>query len=667
MVMPRAPVRRSNSGDRSVASSASFTGSVTRPLRPQQQQPRRSKRRSLVGSSTRSLHSAPTTTTTAPTPTTVVVGGEASSDINDTERRQVRLRVPPPDFLRSHSEASRERLWASSADKEKKLAKRQWSQRTAATQSMKCDSNFSLQYNPEDEFSDEEQQVEAARSMSDMVISTGATEGQMHGQGSRESTTPPNHPAGIEAKSTNDRQNLCLLWVTAFRDFCGYVVNDERVQLLIVIMIVLNAIMMGIATFDFIENNTRANIAFDTADNVFLIIFTIELILQFIYHGLHLFLDGWLLFDFLIVVLSWSLQSVQIVRAFRIFRAFRLITRLNVLKNLVLALFAVAPSMGAIIALLVLILYIYAVMCTDLFRDLQAEGYTDANYFGSLDASLFTLFQMMTLEWADIVRQVMDKYYWAWAVFSSFLVMTSFILYSLIIAVVCDAVKVTEHHDEMAEHVREKEETRQRIFTLEQRVSDMAAQQSLILENLHKALQELQATDEDDDGDSSQESSSSEAEDEPEEETAEEQDILVDFSQPHGTIAKGPLVAKQPLAERRPKPTRTTSTDDEADYFDAAEECSVLEFHAGRSLDGDLLASTEDLSCYMEPSRGYSHDDLGSTNHAVVVTSHDEDKGDDDDEDDDDETSEHSSQQANTYATMDSIALRRQRGAMGKR
>lgn len=182
-----------------------------------------------------------------------------------------------------------------------------------------------------------------------------------------------------------------------FRDRCGDLVNNERVQLAIILLIVINAAMMGIATFDFIEDDDNSSKAFETTDTTFLIIFTIELGLQFVYRGLGLFTDAWLVFDFIIVLLSWSLEGLQIVRAFRIFRAFRLVTRLEILRNLVLALFRVAPSLTAIVALLVLILYIFAVLCTQLFQDAFVDGITDRDYFGSLDKTLFTLFEMMTL------------------------------------------------------------------------------------------------------------------------------------------------------------------------------------------------------------------------------------------------------------------------------
>jgi hypothetical protein len=69
----------------------------------------------------------------------------------------------------------------------------------------------------------------------------------------------------------------------------------------------------------------------------------LELALQFIYRDIKLFLDGWLVFDFCIVLMSWSLESLQVVRTFRVFRALRLVTRVRVLKNLVSALFSVGP------------------------------------------------------------------------------------------------------------------------------------------------------------------------------------------------------------------------------------------------------------------------------------------------------------------------------------
>lgn len=97
--------------------------------------------------------------------------------------------------------------------------------------------------------------------------------------------------------------------------------------------------------------------------------------------------------------------------------------------------------MCAIGILLFLVSYIFAVMFTQLFKDLYQQGYTDQDYFSRLDGTFFTLFQIMTLDsWSDICREVMAVYSWAWIPFISFVIITGFIVVNLIIAVICDAI-----------------------------------------------------------------------------------------------------------------------------------------------------------------------------------------------------------------------------------
>jgi hypothetical protein len=225
-----------------------------------------------------------------------------------------------------------------------------------------------------------------------------------------------------------------------FRLLCGKAVENPHVQIAIIWLIIINAITMGIGTFDFVTESTNVDRAFQAIDRSFLIAFTIEISMQLIYRGLSLFTDGWLLFDFVIVVISWSLESLQVIRAFRIFRAFRLVTRLDTLRELIMAIGNVMPRIYAIAMLLLLIFYIFAVLFTELFGDLELSK----NYFGSLDASLFTCMELMTLEWASIARETMHLKTWAWVPFLAFISVTGFIVFNLIVAVVCDAVKVVD-------------------------------------------------------------------------------------------------------------------------------------------------------------------------------------------------------------------------------
>jgi hypothetical protein len=129
----------------------------------------------------------------------------------------------------------------------------------------------------------------------------------------------------------------CLEYIQWFRNLCGAVVNKTEVQFFIVMLIAVNGVMMGAATFPAVKYNPEVSAVFDQIDEIFLIIFTVELVLQFTYQGMiGLFLDGWLVFDTLVIVTSWTFSEVQIVRAFRIFRALRLITRVKTMKEIVI-------------------------------------------------------------------------------------------------------------------------------------------------------------------------------------------------------------------------------------------------------------------------------------------------------------------------------------------
>jgi hypothetical protein len=106
--------------------------------------------------------------------------------------------------------------------------------------------------------------------------------------------------------------------------------------------------------------------------------------------------------------------------------------------------------MAAIGLMLALIFYIFAVMFTQLFKDMYANGETDYNYFSGMGWTLFTLFQMMTLDnWASIARQVIAVYSWAWLPFITFVTICGFIVVNLIIAVICDAISALHKDDKV--------------------------------------------------------------------------------------------------------------------------------------------------------------------------------------------------------------------------
>jgi len=224
----------------------------------------------------------------------------------------------------------------------------------------------------------------------------------------------------------------------------GQIINDDRFQNMMIFLIIINAITIGIATFTF-ENKNINNI-FNRIDFLFLLFFTIEIALHCFYHGVSLFYDAWLVFDFIIITISWlglgiALSSFKRIRAFRVVRVIRLISRVKTMKDLVSALMKSTSRIFTVEILLVLFFYVFGVIFTQLFKNLYEEGYTTEDYFSRLDKTFFTLFQLMTLDsWSDITKQVMQVFPFAWAPIIIFIVISSFVVINLVIAVICDSV-----------------------------------------------------------------------------------------------------------------------------------------------------------------------------------------------------------------------------------
>ena len=174
-------------------------------------------------------------------------------------------------------------------------------------------------------------------------------------------------------------------------------------------------------------------------DRMLLAIFVVELTARMVVFGSAFWRDPWSIFDFLVVAIALLPASgdLAVLRALRILRALRLITAIPSIRRVVASLLSAIPSMGSIIALLLLINYVFAVMATKLF------GADFEEKFGTLGASFFTFFQIMTLEgWSgEIVRPVMAKYPWAWIFFVPYIVLATFMVLNLFIGIIVDAIQ----------------------------------------------------------------------------------------------------------------------------------------------------------------------------------------------------------------------------------
>ncbi|KAL7460525.1 hypothetical protein ACHAXS_000970 [Conticribra weissflogii] len=221
-----------------------------------------------------------------------------------------------------------------------------------------------------------QRQVPSSDSSNDSYSSTDESSSPV-----RSSPSPQPHQGGVDR----------------IRTACIEVVEDERMQIFILFLIMANSVLYGVATYPFIKDDPNRVMLFEIFDLWFLIIFTLEISMSLLAYGKNFFRNGWSSFDFFIVTISWISIEVHLLKAFRVFRALRLISRVEILRNIVVALFSIIPQLTAIFFLLMLVIYIYAVMFTQLFKGMYEKGLTSADFFGRIDHTFFTLLQILCL------------------------------------------------------------------------------------------------------------------------------------------------------------------------------------------------------------------------------------------------------------------------------
>ncbi|WP_037547542.1 ion transporter [Stappia stellulata] len=226
-------------------------------------------------------------------------------------------------------------------------------------------------------------------------------------------------------------------------------VQSKRWEAAIIALIVVNAITLGLETS---ETAMQAAGGFLYAlDRAVLAVFVVEIALRIYAHRLWFFRDPWSLFDFSVVAIALmpATGALSVLRALRILRVLRLISVVPSLRRVVGGLVAALPGMGSIVLLLSLVFYVFAVMTTKLY------GASFPEWFGTIGKSLYTLFQIMTLEsWSmGIVRPVMEVYPLSWLLFVPFILCTAFTVLNLFIGVIVSAMQ--QEHDQLAEADRQ--------------------------------------------------------------------------------------------------------------------------------------------------------------------------------------------------------------------
>jgi voltage-gated sodium channel len=229
--------------------------------------------------------------------------------------------------------------------------------------------------------------------------------------------------------------------------------ESPPVQRVVMTLIVINAVTLGLETSATVEAALGGVLHF--LDSVVLIAFVCEISAKLLGRGWRFFREGWNVFDFIVVAIALvpSAGPFTVLRALRVLRVLRLLSVIPQMRHVIESLLRAVPGISSIIAILILVYYVFAVIATNLFGDPFGE------WFGTVGRSMFSLFQIMTLEsWSmGIVRPVMKVHPYAWVFFVPFILIATFTMLNLFIAIIVSAMQAqtAEEHEEEMEAIEE--------------------------------------------------------------------------------------------------------------------------------------------------------------------------------------------------------------------
>ncbi|MEX0327750.1 MAG: ion transporter [Ruegeria sp.] len=237
------------------------------------------------------------------------------------------------------------------------------------------------------------------------------------------------------------------------RDTVREFVERKAVTNTILGVIIFNAITLGLSTSPSIQANVGHVLR--VIDTVVLGIFVAELLLKFYAYRLDFFKNAWNIFDLVVVTLGLlpNRDGLSALRGLRVIRAMRLLSVIPQMRSVVQALLDALPGMGAVIIMISIVFYVFAVMATLMY------GPDFPEWFGTLGRSLYSLFQIMTLEsWSmGIVRPVMETHPTAWIFFVPFIVITAFSVLNLFIGLLVNTMQSAVEDEAVEEfsHLRD--------------------------------------------------------------------------------------------------------------------------------------------------------------------------------------------------------------------
>ena len=224
---------------------------------------------------------------------------------------------------------------------------------------------------------------------------------------------------------------------------CARIADSTRFQSFIIAVILANAIVLGLQTYEAIEHD--AGDVLVTLDHVFLGVFVVEILIRLLAYGPHLrgfrdfFREGWNVFDFVVIGAAFMpglRENATLLRLIRLLRVVRIVSVLPdlrvLLRGMVRSLLPIA-TMGVVG---ILLLYVYGMVGWILFHEELPDQW------GTIGDSMLTLFVVMTLEnFPQYMEEATAVHPQAWIFFVSYVLVASFLVINVLIAIIINSIE----------------------------------------------------------------------------------------------------------------------------------------------------------------------------------------------------------------------------------
>jgi len=251
-------------------------------------------------------------------------------------------------------------------------------------------------------------------------------------------------------------------------------VDSERFNLAISVVIVANAVVLGLETFPRVVESFGSTLSL--LNEAFYVVFVVELVLRLVSYGRRpqdFFKNPWNVFDFIIiggVLIPAVREQAQLLRLLRLLRIVRLIRFLPDARVLLLTVVKSLPSMVSMIVLTVLLLFLYGMIGWSMFGAALPETW------GTIGKAMLTLFILLTLEnfptYLDEAKAVTP---WAIVFFVSYVLVAAFLVFNLLIGIVIGSMEKAREHEAEIDRTQEDSELLRRISDLQDSLTELQA------------------------------------------------------------------------------------------------------------------------------------------------------------------------------------------------